>query len=115
MSTPYTNKPKVTQDDIKNGYVMRYFVRNISTKIVTEIDKKQYEAFQTNVMHEKLELQWRITGFANNILATDKNIIYGTKHANTVTIQFYEKRFPGLQRILHDPLEYFQGVDNRTE
>lgn len=113
MSTPYTNKPKITQADINNGYVMRYFVRNVSTKIVTEIDKKQYEAFKNNVLYEKLELQWRIAGFANNILATDNNIIYGTKHSNTVTTQFYEKRLPGLQRILRDPLEYFQGTMNR--
>lgn len=113
MTTLNTNKPKITQADINNGYVMRYFVRNVSTKVVTEIDKKQYETFKNNVLYEKLELQWRITGFANNILATDNNIIYGTKHSNTVTTQFYEKRLPGLQRILKNPLEYFQGTMNR--
>jgi len=115
MTTPYTNKPKITQTDLINGYVTRYFVRNLSTKEVIEIDQKQYEMFKTNVLYEKLDLQWRISGFANNILATDDNIIYGTKHSNTVTTQFYEKRLSGLQRILRDPLEYFQGVDNRTE
>ena len=113
MSTAYTNKPKVTQTDILNGYVSRYFVRNVSTKVVTEVDKKQYEAFKLNALHETLELQWNISGFANNIISTDNRIIYGTKHKNSVTIQFYEKRLPGLQRILRDPLEYFQGTVNK--
>lgn len=115
MNTPYTNKPKITQADINNGYVMRYFVRNLSTKLVTEIDKKQYEAFKNNVLYEKLELQWRITGFANDIITKDNKIIYGTKHSNTITTQFYDKRLSGLQRVLRNPLEYFQGVDNKTE
>jgi len=115
MTIPYTNKPKLTQNDLTNGYVMRYFVRNLSTKEVTEIDKKQYEEFKTNVSYEKLDLQWRISGFANNKLATDNNIIYGAKHSNTVTTQFYEKRLPGLQRILRNPLEYFQGTNNKEE
>lgn len=115
MSTPYTNKPKVTQTDINNGYVMRYFVRNVSTKTVTEVDKKQYDVFKQNALYETLELQWNISGFANNILSTDNKIIYGTKHKNSVTVQFYEKRLSGLNRVLSNPLEYFQGVDNRTE
>lgn len=115
MTTPYTNKPKITQTDINNGYVMRYFVRNVSTKIVTEVDKKQYEAFKFNALHETLELQWNISGFANDKLSTDNKIIYGTKHKNTITVQFYEKRLPGLNRVLSNPLEYFQGVDNQTQ
>jgi hypothetical protein len=115
MTIPYTNKPKLTQNDLTNGYVMRYFVRNVSTKVVTEVDKKQYEAFKTNMLYEKLELRWLVTGFANNKLAIDNNVIYGTKHKNTVTTQFYENRLPGLQRILKNPLEYFQGIDNSPE
>jgi len=124
MLTPYTNRPKVTQTDILNGYVTRYFVRNISTKVITEVDKKQYEAFKPNTLYETLELQWIITGFANNIISTDGQIIYGAKHKNAVTICFYERRMPGLTRLfggLSCPpvdinpklLEYFQGTMNK--
>ena len=112
MITPYTNKPKITQTDINNGYVTRYFVRNVSTKVVTEIDKKQYEAFKNNELYERIEFPWVITGFANDQLSTDNKIIYGTKHRNIVTTNFYENRMPGLKRVLSNPLEYFQGVDN---
>lgn len=112
MTTPYANTPKITQTDINNGYVTRYFVRNISTKAITEVDKKQYDMFKTNVLYEKLDLRWGISGFANNKLAADNNIIYGTKHSNSVITQFYNKRLPGLNRLLSNPLQYFQGVTN---
>lgn len=136
MLTPHNNRPKITQTDINNGYVTRYFVRNISTKVVTEIDKKQYEAYKNNSLYERLELPWIISGFANNIISTDGQIIYGAKHKNAVTICFYERRMPGLTRLfggLSCPpvdinpklleysqgtmntklLEYFQGTMNR--
>jgi alpha-tubulin suppressor-like RCC1 family protein len=112
MPTPYSNKPKITSTDIANGYVTRYFVRHISIKVVIEIDKKQYEAFKNNVLYEKIDFPWVITGFANDILSSDGKIIYGTKHKNTVTTQFYDKKLPGLTRLLKNPLEYFQGTRN---
>lgn len=113
MSIPYSNRPKITQTNLNNGYVTRYFVRNVSTKVITEVDEKQYEVFKNNTLHETIQFPWVITGFANNKISTDNKIIYGTKHQNSVTVQFYEKRFPGLQRILRDPLEYFQGIVNQ--
>ena len=112
MNTPYSNRPKITQTDINNGYVPRYFVRNVSTKVVTEVDKQQYDAFKSNALYERIEFQWVITGVSNNQLSTDNKIIYGTMHRNTVTTNFYENRMPGLKRVLSNPLEYFQGVDN---
>jgi alpha-tubulin suppressor-like RCC1 family protein len=112
MTTPYSNRPKVTQADTRNGFVIRYFVRNISTKAITEIDLKQYEVFKRNVLYQTIQFQWVISGFANDILSTDNKIIYGTRHRNTVTTDFYEKKMPGLKRVLRNPLEYFQGVIN---
>ncbi len=107
MTTPYSTRPKITQVDIRSGFVTRYFVRHISTKLITEVDKKQYEAFTTNVLYELVYFPWVITGFANDTLSSDGAVIYGTKHKNTVTTQFYDKKLPGLTRLLKNPLEYF--------
>ena len=112
MPTPYSTRPKVTQLDISNGFVTRYFVQNISTKLITEVDKKQYEAFKTNVLYGRIDFPWVIMGLANDTLATDGNIIYGAKHKNTVTTAFYNKKMPGLTRLLSNPLEGFQGTRN---
>lgn len=113
--TPYSNKPKITVTNLSQGYVIRYFVRNVSTKVITEVDKKQYDAFKQNPLFQTFELQWILTAFANDKTSVDGQTIYGTKHKNTITIEFYNKRYPGLNTILNNPLEYFQGVDNRTE
>jgi hypothetical protein len=115
MTTPYSTRPKITQVDVRSGFVTRYFVRHISTKLITEVDKKQYEAFKTNVLYERVEFPWVITGFANDTLSSDGTIIYGAKHKNTVTAVFYDKNMPGLTRLLSNPLEGFQGVDNRVD
>lgn len=112
MPTPHSNKPKITSTDIANGYVTRYFLRHISTKLITEVDKKQYEAFKNNVLYEKIDFPWVIMGFANDKLAADGKLIYGTKHKNTVTTRFYDKKLLGLSRYLSNSLEYFQGTFN---
>ncbi len=112
MTTPYSTRPKITQLDISNGFVTRYFVQHISTKLITEIDKKQYEAFKKNALYERIDFPWVITGLANDTLSSDGTVIYGTKHKNTVTTTFYNKKMPGLTRLLSNPLEGFQGTRN---
>jgi hypothetical protein len=87
-------------------------VQHISTKLITEVDKKQYEAFKKNTLYERVDFSWVITGLANDTLSSDGTVIYGTKHKNTVATLFYDKKMPGLIRLLSNPLEGFQGVRN---
>jgi hypothetical protein len=114
MTEPLSNRPKITQTDILNQYVVRYFVKHISIPTIIEIDKKQYDIFGSNPLYTKIELKWIIAGFANDVTSKDGKIIYGAKRKNETTIDFYEKKFPGIKNVLRNPLEYFQGVDNRT-
>jgi len=109
---PLSNRPKLTQQDLDIGYVMRYFVQNVSTKAITEIDTTQFAKFQTNPWYETLQLEWYIMGLANDKQAKDGKLLYGTRHKNTVTTVFYNERMPGLIRKLRNPLEYFNGIYN---
>lgn len=111
---PLSNRPKITQSDIVKGYIMRYFIKQISIPTIIEIDKTQYEVFKVNPLYATTELKWIISGFANNIVSTDGKTIYGAKHQNEVTINFYETKLAGIKNLLRNPLEYFSGVDNRT-
>lgn len=111
---PLSNRPKVSNEDITNGYVLRYFVRNTSSGVITEIDKKQYEAFRGNPQYKTLVLTWEIAGFANNWQGSDGKTLYGTRHKNLATIDFYDRQLPGLKRILRNPLEYFFGIMNTS-
>lgn len=112
MMEPLSNRPNITQRDINNGYVMRYFVRNISTKVITEVDSVQYARFKRDVMFQTLEMQWLISGYANDIISTDGKTIFGVRNKNTITIKVYNDVMPGLITLLRNPLEYFLGVDN---
>jgi len=115
MQTPLSNRPKITNKNIIDGQVIRYFTQHISTKAIIEIDSIQYEIFKNNPIFQLINFPWLISGLANDTIAVDGKIIYGVKHRNTVSINFYNERMPGLSRLLRNPLEYFQGVDNRTE
>ena len=115
MTEPLSNRPKITQSDINAGQVTRYFAQDISTKRITEIDKVQYERLNGATQFLLLSIPWIITGFSNDTTSSDGKVIYGTRHKNSVTINFYNKTMPGLQRMLRNPLEYFQGVDNKSE
>lgn len=111
-TSPLSNKPKISQQDINSGFVNRYFVRNISLKNVTEVDVKQYEVFRKNPMYQTIKLPWIIMGNANDTVGIDGKLIYGTRHKNSITVAFYERQLPGLSRVLRNPLEYFYGVMN---
>ena len=115
MKAPLSNKPKITTTDIEKGFVSRYFVKLVSDFKVVEVDKKQYDEFKRNAFYQTLELPWLISGYANDTIAVDGKTIYGVRHKNQTTVNFYSRQMPGLSRILYNPLEYFQGVDNRTE
>jgi hypothetical protein len=110
MISPLSNKPKITQSDIDRTYVMRHFVQNTSTKQIVEVDKRQYEIFKTKAFYVLLDFKWVITGEANNITAIDGTTIYGTRHKNQTSIEWYNRRMPGLNRILVNPLEFFYGT-----
>ena len=114
MKAPLSNKPKITTTDIEKGFVSRYFVEFISDPKVVEVDKKQYDEFKKNAFYQTLELPWLISGYANNITAVDGKPVYGARHKNQVTVNFYSRQMPELSRLLYNPLEYFQGVDNRS-
>jgi hypothetical protein len=115
MTEPLSNRPKITVNDVSLGYVMRYFAKHISMSKVIEIDKLQYDVFKLNPLYITLELKWMINGFANDTTSKDGKTIYGVKHQNEVTLNFAEQKMPGIKNFLRNPLEYFQGLDNRTQ
>ena len=110
MSIPLSNRPKITDRDISNGYVTRYFVKFVSHNKITEIDELQYPNFVNKVLYQSLEIQWLIGGTDVDTVSTTGEVIRGTKYKNQVTIDFYNKQMHGLRVMLRDPLEYFIGT-----
>lgn len=70
-------KTKPTEKDYKNGYMLRYFLRqvnNVQSKII-EVDKSQFTKFKNEDFYIKLEIKWKITGELQEIIDTNLNII----------------------------------------
>lgn len=109
MTTPVTAKPIIVDTDITNGVIFRYFVKNTSTKRITEVDAVQYATFEGNPYYQTITVPWTIAGYDLNITTTDGQVIYGTIYKNTEVVRLYEKRMEGLSRILRNPSEYFYG------
>ena len=110
ITDPRSNRPKITERNITDGYVMRYFVKQISSKKVIEVDKNQYDVFKNNPFYENLEMKWVIGGYDKDITSADGQMIYGAGHRNEVSLDFYEKKMSGLKRVIRNPLEYFNGT-----
>lgn len=115
MTEPLDNRPKITTNDIQAGFITRYFLQNISTMRIVEVDKKQYDVFRRNSQYKALQIKWIITGNANITVTSNNRIVYGAQYKNFITIRNNERNMPGLSRTLRNPLEYFQGVDNRIQ
>jgi len=109
MITPLTNKPKIFESDIGNGVIFRYFVKNTSTKRITEIDALQFSMFKNNPYYQAISLPWTIGGNDKNITTQAGDVIYGAIYKNTEMVKLYEKQMRGLSLILRNPLEYFYG------
>jgi hypothetical protein len=109
FDAPLSNRPKITNQDILAGFVMRYFVQYVPTKKIIEIDKKQYDVFKNNPFYQPLEMKWIISGYDKDTTAADGQIVYGAGHKNQVSLDFYDKKMPGLKHMIRNPLEYFSG------
>lgn len=106
---PIHNKPKVTQTDVTRGYVVRYFVQNVSTRTIVEVDRSQYETYRNDPYYVCVELQWFIGGPDVSHTLTNGVSVMGTEEKNQAVITFYDRKMPGLRNVLRNPLEFFSG------
>ncbi len=111
---PLSYRPKITQREISQGYVTRYFVQNISiSKNIVEINKTQYEQFRRNPYYRAIQFDWIITGNAYDIISPNGKVVTGAATQNSVTTEWYNQSISGLRRHLQNPLEFFVGKLNK--
>lgn len=84
-----------TKKDYDNGFMMRYFLRQINnpqSKII-EVDKSQFNKFKLEDFYIKLEIKWKITGSIEEITNINLNIL-----------NQYDKKLPGIKSLLENKL-----------
>jgi hypothetical protein len=105
---PLATKPKITNKEISQGYVTRYFIKIKSNNKVLEIDEQQFNQFSTSTSYQTLKLNWIIGGNDATIYKNGYNIA-GAYDQNSTIRQTYNTIMPGLINLLPNPLEFFKG------
>jgi hypothetical protein len=109
---PYTCM--VTNSDIANGYITRYFIKKVNESKIIEINESQYNLWNSSTidrnLYDAIKLIWFITGDK-----TDKKIGTAVKKGvvtkNLSQIQYGKRKIPNLESILTDPLQYYTDTD----
>lgn len=109
-NTPKSTAPIITDDQRKSGIMKRYFLKNVTTNIILEVDKSQHDLYDKKlidpVLYSKLSIDWKISGNVNNTITngiTDR----GVREYNTSILQQSELVMPGITNYLTDLLEYY--------
>ena len=110
---PNLDKEPITDKDIKNGFVQRYFGYRYDSQCL-ELNKEKYNQIGTkdglsNVLWTKVKLKWKIVGPVYDIKDERGNITEsGVLDTNKRTVALYSEKYPSLKLKLLDYLEYYQ-------
>lgn len=112
MNFPLSTKPKITKSDIERGSIIRYFAKNVSRHMVTEISSDQYNIFKNNPYYVTAKLPWIIKG---NLFPSvvDGRQVLSIEEQNRKIIDFYGKQIPELKRKLTNLLEFATPTINQ--
>jgi len=97
-----------SSDDVRNGYMFRYFVKDLRSGKIVEVDKEVYSAQrkQNKLYRRTLKIQWYIVGNFED--ETINGYIYpGIKSKNLDVIDQAETALPGITaQHLKDPAQF---------
>lgn len=101
-AVPNPSQINPTSDDIKRGWMERYFAKKVNDDIILELSKDDYGKVGTpngldSVLWEKFTLRWKITGDISDIITT-----------NQKTIQIKSQDYIGIQTLILDYTEFSQ-------
>lgn len=100
--------PTLTQADAKNGFITRYFVRQVTDKnFIVEVDNSQYEEFKENPRFVTTTVKWKIVGKKQNMTLSNGSKIFGVEDTNRVVVSEADLTFGGLLKYITSYLEYW--------
>lgn len=116
-NAPMHYRPKLTDNDIKQGYVIRYFIRrrNDSRSPIYEVPAADYKTLMeknkglNGNLYYGVELKWKITGPEFDVKDSKGNITqFGVRDTNKRTVQSKDILMPGLSTFLGELVELSQ-------
>lgn len=111
---PNAHNITISKNDIRNGYITRYFIKKINSETIIEINQTQYNAWLQDViekkMHVAITLTWYISGNIEDI-TSGIVAIPGVISKNQKQVAYASKTLPGLSNILTNFIEYYTDND----
>jgi len=102
--------PQLTQKNIDDGFITRYFVQKHNEQSIIEIDNVTYNIIKNDglesVLYTIISVKWFISGpLEDNISSLVKN--YGVVTKNLQQIQIASKTIKNISSKLSDPTELY--------
>lgn len=107
-STPSQALPTVTQADVKNTFITRYFVRQVTDKnFIIEVDNVQYEELIENPRFVTAKIKWQIVGKKQSMKLLNGVVIPGVEEINRTVVSEADLTFGGLLKYITSYVEYW--------
>jgi hypothetical protein len=109
LQSPTQYFPVITQDNLRDGNLSRYFARIVNQNDVVEINKYDYEQLKDNPRLVVAKIKWKIVGPIETTKTFSGAINYGVRELNRRTIEREDLTFGGLKGYIRDYIQYWVG------
>lgn len=101
---PQVFLPNPSEKDYEKGFILRYFMKRKNGKndTIKEISESSYTKIVSNILYDRTQLSWKITGKLKDDLSNINMPVYGIEDTNKRTISSKLKEIPGLDVYLSD-------------
>jgi|7_EtaG_2_1085326.scaffolds.fasta_scaffold10439_2 hypothetical protein len=114
IKTSYDSIIDIIPEKKNNKTLNRYFVQNVSSKKIQEIDQKQFDSFSDkfdNNLYTAVNINWTISGNIINTTNTNGILNLGVKTKNKEAIKKAEKKIPNISAKLTNLLEFYTDTE----
>jgi hypothetical protein len=100
----------ITQQQINNKMVDRYFLKKVNETSIIEVDAEQYQKWISkqidSVVYLGISIPWTIAGEIEDTIING-TMIKGVRTKNNLQIQYANSKIPGISDYLNNPLQYY--------
>jgi hypothetical protein len=105
---PATYFPTPNKNNYDDGSFVRYFINKRNQNQIIETNARDYSA-TNDWFFIKGELTWQLTGVRNNQYNGNMLVEPGVEEYNIIQINNLRKTMSGIENILTNPLQFWQG------
>ena len=105
---PSTYLPTPQKKDYEYGWITRYFIGKKNQQIIIETNARDYNSTD-QAFFVKGKIDWQISGRKNNLYKDQILIDSGVQEYNLLQINSLKKTLPGIEIVLSNPLQFWQG------